>query len=197
MSKANNQQNSASAADDRLRRDEASSARGERGVTEDAARANETGLVDNLADIESMLASEFDQVALPTPPQIPGWHLCWLTTGSAYDAIQKRQRLGYQPVVASELPGFETGSLNSAAFPGAITCNEMVLFKIRQERYQAIMKMFHHTRPLAEEESIYNAAQQSEKDSSGRDLVSFEGDGLTQMGKNIERAKAASPVFAP
>lgn len=184
-------------ADDRIRRDNTPPARGDRGVSEDAARANETGLVDNLDDIEKMMASEFDQVALPTPPRIPGWHLCWLTTGSTYDSVQKRQRLGYIPVTASECPGFETGGVTSAQFEGAITCNEMVLFKIRDDRYQAIMKLFHHTRPLNEEQSIYERTmeQANEEDSSGRRLGQTEGDGFTQLGKNIEVAKKGAPVF--
>ena len=171
--------------------------RGDRGVVEDAARTQETGLVDDLSDLNNLLASEFDQVALPTPPQVPGWHLCWLTTGSTYDSVQKRQRLGYVPVTASDVPGFETGGAASAQFEGAITVNEMVLFKIRQERYQAIMKMFHHTRPLAEEESIYSKLQEltGEEDSSGRSLAKPEGDGFNQLGENIRRAQANNPVY--
>lgn len=185
------------AADDRLRRDTAPTVRGDRGISEDAARTNETGLVNSAEDIQSLLQSEFDQVALPTPPQMPGWHTCWLTTGSQYDSIQKRQRLGYVPVLASELPGFDIGGTRSAAFEGAITCNEMVLFKITEDRYQAIMAHFHHNRPLEEETSIYEAAlqQSDEKDSSGRQLAKPEGDGFTQLGRNIQRAKQTAPTF--
>jgi len=186
-----------SGADDRLRRDNAPTVRGERGADEDTARTNETGLVEDISELNKLLASEFDQVALPTPPQIPGWHLCWLTTGSTYDSVQKRQRLGYVPVVASDVPGFETGGAASAQFEGAITCNEMVLFKISEPRYQAIMRMFHHQRPLDEENSIYERIQAttSEEDSSGRRLGQPEGDGFTQLGKNIERASQGAPVF--
>jgi hypothetical protein len=185
--------------DDRVRRDSAPTVRGERSISEDAARTNETGLVNDLSELHSLLASEFDQVALPTPPQIPGWHLCWLTTGSTYDSVQKRQRLGYIPVTAADVPGFETGGLASAQFEGALTCNEMVLFKIRSEHYNAIMKTFHHTRPLAEEESIYTRLQEltGEEDSSGRQLAKAEGDGFNQLGNNISRAKGAAPEFQP
>jgi hypothetical protein len=183
--------------DDRLRRNQAPTVRGERSIVEDAARTNETGLVNDLSELNALLANEFDQVALPTPPHIPGWHLCWLTTGSTYDSVQKRQRLGYVPVVASDVPGFETGGSASAQFEGALTCNEMVLFKIRSERYEAIMKMFHHTRPLAEEESVYSKAQAlaGEEDSSGRQLAKQEGDGFNQLGDNIRRAQNSAPMF--
>jgi hypothetical protein len=37
---------------------------------------------------------------------MPGWHLCWLTTTSAYDTIQKRMRLGYSAVRLG-VPGFD------------------------------------------------------------------------------------------
>jgi hypothetical protein len=189
--------NQTSTSDDRLRRDQAPTVRGERSVVEDAARTNETGLIDDLSELNKLLASEFDQVALPTPPQIPGWHVCWLTTGSTYDSVQKRQRLGYIPVTAADVPGFETGGPASAQFEGAITCNEMILFKIQEPRYQAIMKMFHHQRPLDEENSIYERiqAQTSEEDSSGNQLGKPEGDGFTQLGKNIERARSGAPQF--
>lgn len=185
------------AADDRLRRDEAPMTRGDRGAVDGAARENETGLIDDMSELQALLASEFEQVALPTPPRIPGWHTCWLTTTSTYDSIQKRQRLGYVPVVASEVKGFETGGAASAAFEGAITCNEMILFKIKEERYQAIMRLFHHQRPLEEEESIYERikSQTSEEDRSGRSLGKVEGDGFTQLGQNISRAKQGVPVF--
>lgn len=184
-------------ADDRLRRDLAPAARGTRGVDEDTARANETGLTTDLDELQSLMESEFDQVALPNAPRIPGWHVCWLTTGSQYDSIQKRQRLGYMPVLAAEVPGFDAGGMNSAAFEGAITCNEMVLFKIKEERYQAIMQLFHHKRPLDEEEGIYAQIleQTSAEDKSGKPLARPEGDGFTQLGKNIARAKTGVPVF--
>lgn len=183
-------------ADDRLRRDEASHVRGDR-VAEDSARANETGLVDDIGDIEALLDSEFDQVALPTPPQLPGWHLCWLTTGSSYDTVQKRQRLGYIPVVQSDMPNFKTGGMQSAAFEGAITCNEMVLFKIEEARYQAIMRRFHHTRPMEEEEQIYATIEEqtSKADKRGKPLAAVEGEGFDQLEANINRAKRTVPVF--
>jgi hypothetical protein len=184
--------------DDRLRRSSAPTVRGDRGISEDAARTNETGLTNDLSDLHSLLASEFDQVALPIPPHMPGWHLCWLTTGSTYDSVQKRMRLGYIPVTAADVPGFDTGGQASAQFGGAITCNEMVLFKIQNDRYQAIMSTFHHKRPMDEENSIYSKVKEltGEEDSSGRSLAKPEGDGFDQLAKNVERAQTIRPSFA-
>ncbi len=185
-----------SAADDRLRRGSAPEMRGDRGVAEDAMRTDETGLTESHSDLYKLIESEFDQTALPTPPALPGWHLCWLTTGSQYDTLAKRQRLGYTPVNASELPGFEPGGMNSAAFEGAVTCNEMVLFKIPEARYQAIMQYFHHNRPLSEEEAIYAKIEelQGESEHRGKTLATPE-EGFTQLNRNIARAKQGLPVF--
>lgn len=184
--------------DDRIRRDNAPETRGDRGIVEDAKRADETGLVNSEADYEAMLASEWDQAALPTPPQIPGWHLAWLTTTSQYDTIQVRMRRGYLPVQPSELPGFDAGGQISAAHGNAIACNEMVLFKIKDEFFQAYMREFHHKRPAREEQAIYERTmgQASETDSSGRTLLREEdGNGFTQLGKNP--ATQGAPRFAP
>jgi hypothetical protein len=53
-----------------------------------------------------MFRSEWMQEALPNPPAIPGFHLCWLSTTNQYDPIHKRVRLGYTPVKAEDVkPG--------------------------------------------------------------------------------------------
>ena len=54
-----------------------------------------------------MWSEEWTQSALPKLPDIDGWHLCWLSTTNSYDSIDKRMRLGYVPVKADELPGYE------------------------------------------------------------------------------------------
>ena len=41
-----------------------------------------------------MWSDEWTQSALPKAPEIPGWHVCWLSTTNAYDTIDKRIRLG-------------------------------------------------------------------------------------------------------
>lgn len=184
--------------DPRVRRSVAPQVRGDRGVVEDATRANETGLASDMDELEKLLQNEFEQVALPTPPSLPGWHLCWLTTGSAYDTLAKRQRLGYEPVKQGELPGFNPAGANSAQFEGVITCNEMVLFKIREERFQAIMFAFHHKRPLEEESAIYEAVESqmetSGKDKKGRPVIQPE-EGFTAMGRSLEEQRSLRPRF--
>jgi hypothetical protein len=74
-----------------------------------------------------MWSDEWTQSALPKVPDIPGWHLCWLSTTNGYDSIDKRMRLGYVPVRAEELPGFDNYRVKAGEDIGFIACNEMRL----------------------------------------------------------------------
>lgn len=125
---------------------------------------------------------EFSQEALPTPPAIPGWHFIWLSTTNQYDPIYKRMRMGYEPVKADEIPGFEHLRVKSGDNEGLISINEMLLFKIPQEIYQEIMEEYHHNMPLEEEQMLRNNALSSERDSHGKQLGSVEGEGYAHMG---------------
>lgn len=106
---------------------------------------------DNLSAFEAMLENDFEDVALPSPPTMDGWHLCWLTTTSTYDTLQKRSRLGYSPVKQTELPNFVVGD---GSPDGLIRCNEMLLCKISADRYQVLMTHYHHKKPLEDEQSV-------------------------------------------
>lgn len=123
-----------------------------------------------------MWSDEWTQSALPKVPEIPGWHLCWLSTTNAYDTIDKRIRLGYVPVTADELPGFENYRVKAGEHVGNIACNEMLLFKLPMDVYQEVMTQMHYEAPLEEEERIRSQVEnlQGAKDSSGRRLVQLE-----------------------
>lgn len=182
-------------ADDRIIRDSGSDVRGDRGYEEDPAR--EVPLTDD--ELEAMIAAEFDQNRLPTPPKMPGWHLCWLTTTSQYDSIHNRIRIGYQLVRQDELPGFDpSAGQGLERFPGVVTCNEMVLGKIDERRYQAIMRIAHHKKPLEGEEGIINSIHSAARDSSGKKLVHIDkdDDGMTNMEADIKRANGMAPTFS-
>jgi hypothetical protein len=61
-------------------------------------------------------------------------------------------------------------------FDGCITCAEMLLFKVTQERYQDLMTIYHSEMPAEQEQAIRERVDSlSEHDSSGRNLVSNEG----------------------
>ena len=135
-----------------------------------------------------MWKDEWTQSALPNVPELKGWHVCWLSTTNSYDSIDKRIRLGYTPVKSEEIPGFENYRVKAGEHDGCIACNEMILFKIPEDRYQDIMAHFHHDMPLEEATKIKVQAEHVVgRDSNGKSLGQIEGDGLG----NIDRPKPA------
>jgi len=124
--------------------------------------------------------SEWLQEALPTPPEIPGFHLCWLSTTNQYDPIHKRVRLGYTPVKADDIPGFEHLKVKSGEHEGFISTNEMLLYKLPMDIYQELMTEMHHHAPMDEQEKIKVQQDQllNMRDSSGKQLVQVEGNGI-------------------
>jgi hypothetical protein len=138
-----------------------------------------------------MWKDEWVQSALPPAPDMPGWHVCWLSTTNSYDSIDKRLRLGYTPVMADEVKGYENWRVKAGEHSGYVACNEMLLFKIPMETYQEIMAHFHHDQPLEEANKIkVQAESQVGRDSRGRSLGQVEGDGLEQIDKPIP-----APIF--
>jgi len=138
-----------------------------------------------------MWKDEWTQSALPSVPDLPGFHLCWLSTTNSYDSIDKRLRLGYSPVKAEEMPEFENYRVKAGEKTGFIACNEMLLYKIPMDHYQDIMAHFHHEQPLEEANKIrLQAEQQVGRDSSGKRLGGIEGDGLESIDKPIP-----APIF--
>jgi hypothetical protein len=127
-----------------------------------------------------MFRDEFLQESLPTAPDIPGFHLCWLSTTNQYDPIHKRMRIGYTPVKAEEVPGFESYRVKAGEMEGFIACNEMVLYKLPEDIYQDYMAEVHHYAPMDEQEKIKVQQDQllNARDSNGRPLGQIEGDGM-------------------
>lgn len=185
--------------DERTVRSGATATRGDRGIVEDAAREEMSGLMSD-EDFVRLVRDEFEQTALPTPPPLPGWHLCWLTTTSQYDSISKRQRIGYRPVRRDELPGFDPSNGQGLQdFAGVVTCNEMVLHKIPERYYQKMMEYFHHKRPLEDQratlEKVKVQVDGEEQDQTGRDLTEM-GNGYLDMERSAKREERAAPRFA-
>jgi len=139
-----------------------------------------------------MWSDEWTQSALPKVPDIPGWHLCWLSTTNGYDSIDKRMRLGYVPVRADELPGFDNYRVKAGEDIGFIACNEMRLYKLPMEVYQEVMTQMHHEAPMEEADKVQVQVEQLQgnRDSSGRSLGSVEGEGFGNLNRNVP-----TPVF--
>ena len=91
--------------DDRLKKN-TRAGRESRSSEDDSRKAPEEKFVSS-EERRRAFRSEWLQEALPTPPEIPGFHLCWLSTTNQYDPIHKRLRMGYELVKAAEVSGFE------------------------------------------------------------------------------------------
>ena len=139
-----------------------------------------------------MWSDEWTQSALPKVPDIPGWHLCWLSTTNGYDSIDKRMRLGYVPVRADELPGFDNYRVKAGEDVGFIACNEMRLYKLPMEVYQEVMLQMHHEAPNEEADKVQIQVEQLQgnRDSSGKSLSKVEGEGFGNLNRNVQ-----TPVF--
>jgi hypothetical protein len=162
--------------DDRMKKSSVAASRGSRDGA-DASRENKDGTAYTPEERRRMMRSEWVNEVLPTPPVIPGWHFCWLSTTNGADPIYKRVRQGYIPVKSTELPGFDTFKAQGGEFDGCVACNEMVLFKIPEDVYQDIMTIFHHEMPAEMEQAIYEKlVSGQEVDSSGRPVMTVEGD---------------------
>jgi len=151
----------------------------------DAERTQQDGTAYTTEERRKLARSEWMQEVLPTPPKVPGWHYCWLSTTNTSDPIYKRLQRGYELVKYTEVPGFGQFKATSGEFEGCVACNEMILAKIPQELYQEYMTYFHHELPMDEEEMLRNNALTSDQDSNGRELGQVEGEGFKSLGRRV------------
>jgi len=128
-----------------------------------------------------MFRAQLFNDALPDLPNIPGYHMCWLTTTNPRDPIHRRIQLGYEPIKASEVPGMEFASVKTGEWAGMIGVNEMIAFKLPEALYQRFMQEAHHDAPLREENKLAETAEIMRQQAEGSGSTLFEGDGLIEM----------------
>lgn len=162
-------------------------------ASEDASRAAPEEKFMSSQERRKMWNDEWTQSALPKLPTMQGWHLCWLSTTNSYDSIDKRMRLGYVPVKADEMPGFENYRVKAGEHSGFVACNEMLLFKLPMDVYQDIMLQMHHDAPMEEADKVRVQIEnlQGARDSSGRSLGRVEGEGFGDLDRSV-----SVPVFS-
>ena len=134
-----------------------------------------------------MFRAQLFNDALPDLPNIPGYHMCWLTTTNPRDPIPRRIQLGYEPIKASEVPGMEFASVKTGEWSGMIGVNEMIAFKLPETLYQRFMQEAHHDAPLREENKLAETAEIMRQQAEGSGSTLFEGDGLMEMRDNNPR----------
>lgn len=140
-----------------------------------------------LTDLElsAMFNQSFYQDALPDIPNIPGYHVCWLTTTNSRDTVPMRMRLGYTPVTLSDIPGWEHTTLKSGEYAGYIGVNEMLAFKIPLKLYNRIMQEYHHWAPLREQEKILGTVDSLKGQAQSVGGKVEEGDGISDLRKSV------------
>src|SRR5688572_15739409 len=128
------------------------------------------------------------QNQLPTLPDIPGYHSCWLTTANPRDSIQGRLRLGYQLISAAELPGWEHSVLTSGQYEGLVGVNEMVAAKLPLHLYEMYMTEAHHNQPLAEEGKLRATLDAIRDQARGKGASVTLEEGMAALGQRPRRA---------
>jgi|TARA_R110002126_G_C10392249_1_gene495155 hypothetical protein len=134
-----------------------------------------------------MFRAQLFNDALPDLPDMPGYHMCWLTTTNPRDPIHRRIQLGYEPIKASDVPGMEFASVKTGEWAGLIGVNEMIAFKLPETLYQRFMQEAHHDAPLREENKLAETAEIMRQQAEGSGSTLFEGDGLMEMRENNPR----------
>lgn len=122
------------------------------------------------AELIAKFRTEMFNNVLPAVPEIPGWHLCWLSTTNQYDSISHRESLGYERVKPEDLPGMDHITLAQGNFSGCIGLNELVLFKIPLDLWHEYMRIAHDERPYESEErvrEIVNYARNAAQEGGG------------------------------
>ena len=164
--------------DERLVKNAGSGVRSDRNNA-DADRTSKDGTALTAEERRNQLRQDWVQELLPTPPTLPGFHTCWLSTTNSMDPIYKRMQRGYVPVTVAEVAGFSSASdvIKDGEFKGCISCNEMLLFKVEDQIYQDLMGIFHFDMPLEAERGIYEKLNSGDtRDNSGKRLDIVEGD---------------------
>jgi hypothetical protein len=111
--------------------------------------------------------------ALPNIPDIPGYHVCWLTTTNNGDTIQHRLRLGYELIRAEDVPGMELVTMKTGEYTGCVAVKEMIAAKLPLSLYYRYMQEAHHDAPMREENKLEETAQmmREQAERSGGRLV--------------------------
>lgn len=155
---------------------------------QDRAVTQDRELSDN--DRVSMFRQSFWQSALPDLPEIPGYHVCWLTTTNPRDTIQARIRLGYEPITPKDVPGWDYATLKTGEYQGLIGVNEMLAFKLPTSLYQRYMAEAHHKMPMEEEGKLAETADLIRDQARAMGSNVMEGDGTAEMRRHVP-----TPIF--
>ena len=128
-----------------------------------------------------MFRNQLFNDALPDLPDIPGYHVCWLTTTNPRDPIHRRMQLGYEAVKPEEVPGMEYASVRTGELSGFIGVNEMLAFKLPMSLYEKFMQEAHHNAPLREEDKLAEVAEMMREQAARSGGALIEDDGMQEL----------------
>lgn len=161
---------------------------------DDASERDDVDALEDMSDDDrfEMFKESIHQSVLPDLPEMPGYHICWLTTSNPRDPISRRLQMGYSLVRASELGGdWGATSVRTGDYAGCVGINELVAAKIPLRLYQRYMREVHHDTPLADEEKLRANVDMMKDRANQMGARLDEGDGMTGL---VNRAPV--PVFA-
>lgn len=187
---------SAETQDERIaKRADNGSARADR-LTSDRSTTENREKTDSVRAKERHAMLRDTNTLLPVPPEMPGYHLIWLTTTNGKDTIESRQRLGYELVKRSELPDFALNSQKSGEVTeDRIMINEMVLAKIQHDLWIEDMTYLHHTVPTEAAKNLKDSVRIGQ-DGKGRNVAYTGGEfnsGVSDGYNSLTQTKA--PTF--
>lgn len=139
---------------------------------------------DALREKARQLISELEESFLPDTPRIPGYHTFWASTTSTVNTVQKYQRLGYTPILMTDIPQEarekykSTESQTKAEYAGIVMSNEMLAMKIPEPMYQELMKHFHHDLPKRHDAKIVSMQRELSDVTGGNVFVDKDQQGL-------------------
>lgn len=128
-----------------------------------------------------MFRNQLFNDALPDLPDLPGYHMCWLTTTNPRDPIHRRMQLGYEPVKPEEVPGMAYASIKTGEWTGFIGVNEMLAFKLPLSLYHRFMQEAHHDAPLREENKLAEVADIMREQAERAGSALIEDEGIKEM----------------
>jgi hypothetical protein len=169
--------------DERLAKEVGASRRSRQ--SEDRAVTERRDISDN--DRLNMFRNQLFNDALPDLPQIPGWHLCWLTTTNTRDSIHRRMQLGYEPVRPEEVPGMEYATQKTGEWAGMIGVNEMLAFKLPMSLYEMFMQEAHHDAPNREEGKLTDTADFIRNQAARDNVEVYEDEGYQDLRQSAPR----------
>lgn len=132
-----------------------------------------------------MFRDSLQQSILPDLPNMPGYHVCWLTTSNPRDTISRRKMLGYELLQADQIPQWEGVSLKTGELSGAVMVNEMVAARIPIRLFNRFMNEAHHNLPLSEEEKLRHMVKNLKHQAEEMGTIVEEGDGTAAI---VQRA---------